>query len=299
MALNSSLVGTSGESLAAQIDTRWTMAYAAALGDLLPCYMDTASPAGIVAHPLFPVCFEWPVIVAMRAIFDRSGLTADEARRGVHASHDLIIHRRIRPPAHVQTRATVAGIERRKPGAYQLTRLETVDVAGAPVCTSWYGSIYREVAVAGPDRMGEVTPAPVVPPEMGRQPISEIPIPVSAGLAHVYTECARIFNPIHTDAAVAQQAGLPAIILHGTATLARAVSKIVVAEAHGDPLRVSRIAGRFGAMLMMPSEVMLRICAREPARDGERIFFEVFNDQNRPAIRDGLVVLAPANGEQR
>ena len=44
---------------------------------------------------------------------------------------------------------------------------------------------------------------------------------------------------------------------------------------------------------------VLRIFAREPARDGDRIFFEVLNDQNRPAIRDGLIVLAPANGEQR
>ena len=299
MALNSSLVGTSGESLAGEIDTRWTMAYAAALGDSLPCYLDTASPAGIVAHPLFPVCFEWPVMVAMRATFDRSGLTPDEARRGVHASHDLIIHRRIRPPARVQTRATVAGIERRKPGAYQLTRLETVDAAGAPICTSWYGSIYREVPVAGPDRMAEAAPAPAVLREARREPLSEIPIPVAASLAHVYTECARIFNPIHTDAAVAQQAGLSAIILHGTATLALAVSKIVATEARGDPLPVSRIAGRFGAMVMMPSQVMLRICAREPAYDGDRIFFEVLNHQNRPAIRDGLVVLAPPNGEQR
>lgn len=299
MPLNSSLAGTSGEWLAGEIDTRWTMAYGAALGDLLPCYLDTASAAGIVAHPLFPVCFEWPVLVAMRATFDQSGLTPDEARRGVHASHDLIIHRQIRPPAHVRTRATVAGIERRKPGAYQLTRLQTVDAAGAPICTSWYGSIYRDVAVTGPDRTVAAAPALALPSEMGRQPISEIPIPVAAGLAHIYTECARIFNPIHTDAAVAQQAGLPEIILHGTAMLALAVSKIVAAETGGDPSRVSRITGRFGAMVMMPSQVLLRICAREPAHDGDRIFFEMFNDQNRPAIRDGLVVLAPANGVRR
>src|SRR5215472_7313347 len=268
MALNSSLVGTSGESLAGEIDTRWTMAYAAALGDSLPCYVDTASPAGIVAHSLFPVCFEWPVMVAMRATFDRSGLTADEARRGVHASHDLTIHRQIRPPARVLTRATVAGIERRKPGAYQLTRLETVDAAGSPLCTSWYGSIYRDVAVAGADRMTDVAPAPALRRETGRAPISEISIPIAAGLAHVYTECARIFNPIHTDAAVARQAGLPAIILHGTATLALALSKIIAAEARGNPLRVRRVAGRFGAMVMMPSQVTLRICAQEPAHDG-------------------------------
>ena len=49
-------------------------------------------------------------------------------------------------------------------------------------------------------------------------------MPVSATAAHVYTEGARIWNPIHTDAAVAARAGLPGIILHGTATLALAVS---------------------------------------------------------------------------
>ena len=36
-------------------------------------------------------------------------------------------------------------------------------------------------------------------------------------LGHVYTECARIWNPIHTDLAVARAAGLPGPILHGTA----------------------------------------------------------------------------------
>src|SRR5262249_48416306 len=179
MALNSSLVGTTGESLAGEIDARWTMAYAAALGDLLPCYLDTASPAGIVAHPLFPVCFEWPVIVAMRATYDRSGLTPDEARRGVHASHDLIIHRQIRPPARVQTRATVSGIEQRKPGAFQLTRVETVDSAGAPLCTSWYGSIYRDVTVAGPDRIAEAAPATAGPPGVGAKASSGIAVPAA------------------------------------------------------------------------------------------------------------------------
>jgi hypothetical protein len=52
-------------------------------------------------------------------------------------------------------------------------------------------------------------------------------------------------------------------------------------------------------MVMMPSQVVLRIRAREPAPDGDRIFFDVLNDQNRLAIRVGLIVLAPPSGEQR
>src|SRR5207245_613855 len=85
----------------------------------------------------------------------------------------------------------------------------------------------------------------------------------SPGAADVYTECARIWNPVHTDAAVAAAAGLPAIILHGTATLAMAVSRIVMAEAGGDPERIAEVYGRFGGMVLMPSDVMVRIHARE------------------------------------
>ncbi|MGO9602718.1 MAG: MaoC/PaaZ C-terminal domain-containing protein [Candidatus Binataceae bacterium] len=290
MPLDSSIVGAAGDFLSSEIDARWTMAYAAGLGDVLPCYMDTR--AGIIAHPMFPVCFEWAAIIAMRDVFERSGLTPDEARRGVHASHDLIIHRAIRPPERLRTKATFAGVEQRKPGAYQVTKLETVDDAGAPVCTSWYGAIYREVAIKGPDRFVEKPPQVPAPRTVPARPRAEITIPVSAGLAHVYTECARIFNPIHTDAAVAHSAGLPSIILHGTATHALAVSQIVATEAKREPRRVRRIGGRFGAMVPMPSEIRLRIHAREDADDATNIFFDVLNAEGGPAIRDGFVSLS-------
>src|SRR5262245_24912105 len=98
------------------------MAYGAALGDTAPCYFDTLDASGIIAHPLFPVCFEWSIITKMRQALERSGLKPAEARRGVHATHDLLIHSPIRPPVRLQSRAMVAGIARRKSGAYQLTK---------------------------------------------------------------------------------------------------------------------------------------------------------------------------------
>ncbi len=286
MPLASSIAGASSEPVAAEIDSRWTMAYAAALGDFLPCYMDTTRAERVLAHPLFPVCFEWPVITGMRGSFGGSSLTRDEAVRGVHATHDVILHRPIRPPERLRTRLEIAGVERRTPGAYQRSRLDTVDASGAPVCTSWYGTIYRGVDVAGPDRPAKDAPA-VPQRKSSAAPRAEFRIPIAAGLAHVYTECARIFNPIHTDAAVAKSAGLPAIILHGTATLALAVSRIVAAEAGGDPARIARIAGRFSAMVLMPSQVTVRIFARENGG----VFFDVVTEEGKPAVRDGYVAL--------
>src|SRR6266481_1407071 len=183
MPLASSIVNTASEPAASEIDARWTMAYAAALCDSLSVYMDTLRPLEFVAHPMFPVCFEWPLIVAMRRLFKTNLLTDEEAARCVHATHDLIIHRAIRPPETLHTRLVVAGVERRRPGAYQLTRLDTTDERNSPVCTSFYGSIYRGVGVEGPDRAADVSPPPSAPADASVIPRDEIKIPVPASMA--------------------------------------------------------------------------------------------------------------------
>jgi len=245
-----------------------------------------------LAHPMFPVCFEWPVQVAMRAQFEKSStLTRHEAMRAVHATHDTVLYRAIRPPERLTTQLTVAGVERRAPGAYMVTRLDTVDGAGKPVCTSWYGAIYRGVGVKGPDIPTKLAPAPTRPIVEEGEQRSEFRVAVAAGMAHIYTECARIFNLIHTDASVARAAGLPSIILHGTATLAMAVSRIIESEAGNDPARVERVAGRFGAMVTMPSTLTVRLLGRDDGARGAVIFFETLNGEGRLAIRDGVVVL--------
>src|SRR5581483_3098841 len=159
MPLDSSLVGTTVGPVEAEVDARWAMAYAAGIEDYLPCYLDTRRPHGIVTHPVFPVCFEWPATYALSARLRQSSLAPAEAARGVHATYDLTLHRPIRPPERLTTMLTLAGVQRLRPGAYQLMRFETVDAGGRPVCTTWYGSIYRGVEVAGPDRPAVDTPA--------------------------------------------------------------------------------------------------------------------------------------------
>jgi acyl dehydratase len=86
---------------------------------------------------------------------------------------------------------------------------------------------------------------------------------------------------------VAARAGLPEIILHGTATLALAVSAVVDRALGGDPERVARIAGRFTGMVLLPSTLRLRIFEREA--DGA-VRFDVRNAGGEQALRGGLVV---------
>jgi len=289
MPYDSSLVGTRIGPISAEIDARWTMAYAAGIGDNLPCYMDTRREEGVTAHPLFPVCFEWEAASPMRAKL-RGMMTKDEAARGVHATQHMILHRPIRPPMRLSTTGELVSVEQRKPGAYDVVRYETVDDKGAPICTTYYGSLYREVEITGGERPAKTPEQPALA-KLPPTPRADIAVPIAAGAAHIYTECARIWNPVHTDAAVAAAARLPAIILHGTATLAFAVSRIIEREAGNDPDRVAEIYGRFGAMVLMPSEIIVRIHAREKVAGGDAVFFEAISAEGGRAVRDGVVML--------
>ncbi len=292
MPVDAAVIGLRTEPLVHEVDARWTMAYSAGLGDTGPVYLDTARSGGVVAHPLFTICPEWPVVLAARDRMKEKGLTGDEHYRGVHATHDCRIHRLVRPGDTLSTQATIVGVERRRPGAYVTLRLETTDARGAPVATTWQGSLYREVEVLGEGK--PLVPIEPLPPTPEGPPEREVTVPIAAEAAHVYTECARIWNPIHTDRAVALAAGLPDIILHGSATLALAVSRVVDLREDGDPGRVRRITGSFRGMVRMPSSVRV---ALHPAREtrqteGARMHpFTVLDEEGHLVIRDGSVTV--------
>jgi acyl dehydratase len=287
--LSSFIVGERTEAIVHRVSPRWTMAFAAALDDLLPCYVDTTAPDPVIAHPLFPVCVEWPSVLEWRRRSPDHGLTREEAVRGVHAGHELIIHRPVRAGDTLSTTATVERIEQRSPGAYQVLRLDTVDERGEPVSTTLMGSLFLGVDVNGADTSLPTESRPTKPDDLG--PVREhhqVLLPVAANAAHIYTECSRIWNPIHTDVAVARAAGLPAPILHGTATLAMAVSEVVRRVTAGDPARVRRIGARFAAMVTMPSVITVDIDQR-----ARGVSFTVTNADGLAAVRDGLVVVDP------
>ena len=278
------MVGTRTRALTQDVDARWLMAYAASLQDLNPMYMDTAMDT-VIAHPVFPVCLEWPVILAGPETTGIKSPTAEENARAVHAAHDLHIHRPIRAGDRLVTQGTIVNVRQGRAGAVSTSRLDTTDErSGELVVRTYQTGIFRDVAVEGGDRSCEDTPGLPELPTPGDARTLEIDVP--AGAAHRYTECARIWNPIHTDRSAALAAGLPDIILHGTATLALAVSRIVDTYADGDPTRVRRLGCRFTAMVLMPSTLRL-----ESTRSGSVVSYQVRTDQGEPAISSGYVCL--------
>ncbi len=274
LALAPGIVDASVGPWPAVIDARWLMAYAAGLGERDPRYYDT-TPDGPVAHPLFSVCYEWPAAVALRAktVPDAAG------RLGVHATHQLVVHRLPRANDRLSITGRVVGVARRRAGALIVIRLDTVDALGTPVTTTIYGSVYRGVSCT---EAGVAEPLPPPPPAPARW---QAAVPIAANAAHVYTETARIWNPIHTDVAVARAAGLPGIILHGTATLALAVSQVITRELGGDPRHVRAVSCRFTGMVTMPATLTVRGGAR---RD-DAIGFDVLDASGATVLSRGEV----------
>jgi acyl dehydratase len=252
------------------VDARWLMAYSAALGESDPRYYDTA--AGVLAHPLFPVCYEWP---ATRDLRDRAGLEPFNARL-VHAQHDLVIHRLPKAPEKLRVAGQVIAALQRPPGALVVFRITTRDAKGELMSTTDFSALYRGVELAGEDKRIETIEDP--PAHAKALPrVGEIKVPANA--AHVYTECARIWNPIHTDVAYARAAGLPDIILHGTATLALTVSALRV-----EPAAVRRVRCRFAGMVLMPSLLAVHASSQKTG-----IAFETRNERGETVIERGWI----------
>ena len=291
MAIPSSLVGIAVPASVREVDERWTMAFAASLGSDRSDYFDTTRPGGVVAHPLFSVCPEWPAIVSSRWLSEGLGITREEVLTCVHATHDVTVHRLIRPGDALTTRFEIVGLDHVAPGARSTTRLETVDAAGQSVASTTQHGIYLGIPTEGDDVPDPSPPHPIGGTQRRGEP-DEVTIDLAAGAAHIYTECARIWNPIHTDKAVAGAAGLPDIILHGTATLAHGVSAVVDRAAAGRPEWVRRVACRFAAMVLLPSTITVRIWPVNPIDDDRStVPFEVVNAEGRAAVKNGLIVL--------
>jgi acyl dehydratase len=248
------------------------MAYSAGLGETDPRYYDTES--GVLAHPLFPVCYEWPLAQPLRNLPSLKPLFP----RLLHAQHDLRIHRPPHAGETLQLSARITSISQRRPGAFVVFRFEARDDTGKLVTVTDFGALYRDAQVEAP--RGEDMEDP---PAIRQALSSKSQVSVSATAAHVYTECARVWNPIHTDIAYAKAAGLPGLILHGTATLALSVSRALQGV---DPAKVRRVRCRFAGMVPMPSTLTVLAC-----RTDEGIAFETRNGRGEAVISRGAISL--------
>lgn len=266
MPLDSSTIGLTGASVHERLDNRWLMNYAASVDDKHDVYFDTLASKPVPAHPSYISHLEWDAIGTLLAAMPI--LTPEERLRGVHSFNDTTIHRALRAGDEVTSTATVVGVDSRRSGGRLTIEIATVDNSRTPLVTSYVSTVFRGVPVQGDD---VIAAFPTVrETDWEADPIRSESIAISRIAPHVFSECARDYNPIHTDAAVARTAGLPGIIMHGTGLFALAVSSLVANESNGDPLQTNRIRGRLGAMVLCPSTIELHVYPNRVAQNEYR-----------------------------
>lgn len=275
------------------VPQRWTLAYAAALGLEGPEWLDDAAPGGAPVPGPFCVCLEW-ALVGSDARAERLGLSLAERRRNVHASQDSTFHLPVRPGMRVTTTSRIAHARATSAGAFLLTRLESREAeTGDLLTTSWSGAVLRGVAFDGEVASPLPPDLPPVPEDVAPAALSggRVVVPTHRGMPHVYSECARIWNPIHTERAVALAAGLPDIILHGTITWA--LAGLAAARASGgNPARLRRLSGRFRAPVIPGDAFTVHHDAGPPDAGQRQVRFAAVAQGGATALSSGLVELA-------
>ncbi|MEK9752760.1 MAG: MaoC/PaaZ C-terminal domain-containing protein [Rhodospirillaceae bacterium] len=279
MPIRAAAVGFEIGPYESELTARRALAYAATLGETADIHFSDAREGGIIAPPMMVIPIEWPASRDLRET-EAFGLGEDERRRVVHAGQDTRIFQPLRPGIKLRLKGTLVSAERIKPGTKTVSRLDIVDDAGKPVATSYATAIYRGVGLDGDDT---VIDAPPPWPDLApAQAWTDKTVPIARELPHLYTECADIWNPIHTERAYALKSGLPDIILHGTCTLALAVKEVVAGPLAGDPLRLTRYACRFSGMVIPGGAITVR-----HADAGDGAHFEVMDDGGNRVISDG------------
>jgi acyl dehydratase len=266
------------------------MAYAAGVEAEEACYLDDLRPAGVVAPPPFCVSLEWPVVNGSRKR-EITGTSPQEAWGAIHVQQDSTFHRAVRPGDRLLTTGRVVKIKPTRAGTLVVLRLDTRDQRSAqPVVTSFSSTIFLRIPLEGTPGALEEPPALRAEAAMGVPVQGGVALPTNRRMAHVYTECAGIWNPIHTERRVAVEQQLPDVILHGTCTWALAGMELIRRCAEGDPLRLRRLAGRFHGMVIPGTTIGLEYGA-QPGEPG-KVQFTVTNARGELAVSHGIAEFA-------
>ena len=269
------------------VDARSITAFASGVSDFNECYMDDARDGGLIGHPGMVFSFQWNSRFTPDMEYD-----LQLVRRGVHAWVDVRFERPIREGDVITSQGRSIAVRQLEPGVLSSQRFTMRDSAGEVVAVMDTGGITRGARLDGPDQ--ELEPAPPLPqpPANGAPPLWSAELAIDPQAPHIYTECADIWNPIHTERRVALAAGLPDIILHGSANIAIALREVINRSFNADPTRLRRFAGQFRGMVFPGRPVTVRALESRQEEGETTIFFEMLNHAGQPAIANGLAVAA-------
>ncbi|MEE7462843.1 hypothetical protein MFUR16E_17110 [Methylobacterium fujisawaense] len=240
-----------------EVTFRRSAAYAAAIGSHRACYLDDRHPGGALAPPCLITALEWPLVSGAEHLKTLGIPKSELFSRLLHAFQDTRFDRPLRVGDLLRIEATLASVRATRSGALTTLRLVTRErKTGRPVAESWFGSFYRGVTV---DQPHAALSPPAIEPSSHSGAASQESLTLTRAHAHLYGECAGLWNPIHTEPGFAVAAGFPDVALHGTMIWAMAGERIIDRHLAGDPTRLVRLAARFGHPIFPDCRLTLRV----------------------------------------
>ena len=281
-------VGSYTVAKTTQLNARKVMAYAASINDTNEAYFNDLRQGGLRVHPAISFSLQWNA----RFLVDQT-VNVQAAPFGVHAETDLRIYRPFKLNEVVKTQGRLVARKQIGPGVYSVDRYKM---------TNEDGELLAELDYNGIIRGGELDGANIeLEPDIEKPVCSCLPDPpvwseaiyIGVHAGQQYTECADIYNPIHTESSVAKRAGLPGVILHGSATKAHALTQVINHCFGGDANRIRRLCGQLRGMVLMDSTISVECMAVQQTLDEKQVFFRVLNDAGQAAIANGVVCGTP------
>jgi acyl dehydratase len=204
--------------------------------------------------------------------------TGVDALRLVHGEQAVELHAPLPVAGEVIGRSRVTGIVDRGAGKGALLYTERVildAMTGATLATVGQTTFLRGDGGFG----GPSGPVRKPAPEPEGAPAIVLDLPTRPEMALLY-RLNGDHNPLHSDPAVAAQAGFPRPILHGLATFGVVGRALLQAVCGGDPARFGRMQCRFSAPVYPGETIRTEIW---PVADG-------FAFRARVVERDTVVV---------
>lgn len=283
-ALTAEHVGQQTIARSFHLTPRLIMAYAASIKDSNPRFFDDLS-GPLTAHPFLAFTFQWATRFSPQIPANPRA-----APYGVHAATDLRLARPMVENDLITMQGQLMSTRAIRPGVINLSRYTMTDAAGATVGVLDQTGITRGATLEGePKALADLPDVPMNPAPAGAEPLWQRQIGITPDAGQIYTECADIYNPIHTERRVAKAAGLPDVILHGSATQAIACSAIVDGCLGGAVEQVRRFVGALRAMVVLGSTITVRCLADNEVSGGRDIYFDVLNADGEPAVAGGYI----------
>lgn len=252
MPLPSNFVGRLIGPLRWNATARRLLAYRAVLAPEDAAGLDDSRAGGLCALPTHAATPEWLATLALLEQLSPT-FTPAEALSGVHIEQDSAFLLPVQEGDKIETTVEVRGLRHTRSGAVMACAFETRRAQdGAVLVRTNAATLYRGVKTedAGDCPRPEDRQAP-------DGPVAGIDLPY--GFAHLYSECAEIWNPIHTERRAALSAGLGGIIVHGTALWAKAGLTLCRLYAEGETKRLKSLSARF--LAPVPAGVPVTLCA--------------------------------------